>query len=362
MGARVDGADGGDEEDADARAAPGRRTPGAGVRCGRTSAGPRAPPPPEPARLPSHRETAAKVRSVVAAAAPASGASPATSVVVPSRRAATSGGTSCVREGQVAERGEPGPVRRREVGVVAPADETRAPRSRPRWATSVASMLLPMPASPLISRTPPRPVSARSARAAWIEASAAVRPTTPLTRARVASAGARRLGRDGGGREGGSGESRVLRQQLLLEDGVPRRTGRHRAPRPGPARRVRSVCEGVGLPVAAVEGEGEQRAQPLAEGVGRRLGGQAPVRLVRVAEVEQRPGPCSRSVSRASSSRAGLGARGWGWDRGRRTECRARAPAPGDLGQRPVAAAAGRHRVGLPRAAGAASTSTPSRV
>ena len=149
---------------------------------------------------PSHRETAAKVRSVVAAAAPASGASPASSVVVPSSRAVTSGGTSSAvpaRSRSTDSHGQYGGAR--SASWHRPT-QTRAPRSRPRCTTSVASMLLPIPASPLITRTPPRPVVSRSASAAWIEASAPARPTTPLTRARVASAGA-----DGAVTGGGSG-------------------------------------------------------------------------------------------------------------------------------------------------------------
>ena len=152
----------------------------------------------------SSRATAAKVRSVVAAAAPAPGAGLARSAS-PSSRSVTSGGTALpvvARSRSTGSQGQYGGAR--SASWQRPM-ATWTPFSRARWATSVASMDLPIPASPLMSSTPPWPASTRSARASWIDDSAPARPTTPESRARVESTAAGGPGLAGPGLAGRAG-------------------------------------------------------------------------------------------------------------------------------------------------------------
>ena len=168
------------------RAAPRRRTPAGAGRSGRPSAGPRSARPGGRAA----RRAAGRPRRRSAASwrrrpphpgpgspdrpRPRAGRRPRTA-----RRSRWSRG----RAARAATASTAVPGRPRGTGRRPPGRR----RSRARWTTSVASMDLPIPASPLISRTPPWPASTRSARASWIADSASARPTTPEARARVVS-------------------------------------------------------------------------------------------------------------------------------------------------------------------------------
>ena len=168
------------------RAAPRRRTPAGAGRSGRPSAGPRSARPAGPGWAASSRATAAKVRSVVAAAAPAPGARSAGSAC-PSSRSVTSVGTACPVAARSRSTGSQGQYGGARSASWQRPTTTWSPWSWARWTTSVASMDLPIPASPLISSTPPCPTWTRSESASWMADSALDRPTTPETRARVVS-------------------------------------------------------------------------------------------------------------------------------------------------------------------------------